>query len=419
MTPHKGDRRRGLSSALRTRAELDRSASGPWRVVLGVCAWLVLATGVAVAQPAPLSAEARERIPHEAEAPFVDVLTFGVGDVIFERWGHTAICLRYHEPEHSSVCFNYGVTDFADTSGLVWRFVRGNQEFWSEPSRADVLTWFYREEDRNIWIQTLMINEAQARAIETRLWKDVDEDNRGYIYDHFTDNCTTRIRDVIDDATGGALRKNSGVIYPLTLRQLGAPGLEETPLLLGATDFLLGRTMDAPLTIWEAMFHPDVLRKQIETELGVAPRVENAQQVARPVYGGPSGRVIWFGIALLVTALLALGVWKARVARAALIVASLYLGLWGLIVYVAVIVSTIPALRWNEVMCVLVPLDLMIPWLSHERRVLYARVRIVGLLMVSALCALGVLHQPLWIPILTAIMPLSLVGLFGFGERSR
>jgi len=386
------------------------------RLVLGALAWFVVSTGAASAQPTPLSQYERERIPHEAEAPFVDVLTFGIGDVIFERWGHTAICLRYHQPEHASICFNYGVTDFDDHGGLVWRFVRGNQEFWSEPSAATTLKGFYAEEDRDIWIQTLLIDDAQARRIEARLWRDVDEDNRGYIYDHFTDNCTTRIRDVIDDATGGALRRASTAAYPLTLRQLGAPGLEATPLLLGATDFLLGRSMDAPLTTWEAMFHPDVLRTQLETQLGVAPRVENAQQFARPGPSGPSGRAMWFGVALAFTALLALGMWRPRVARGALIAVSLYLGLWGLIVYVAVIASTIPALRWNEVVCVLVPLDLVMPWLSRERRVRYAQLRVAGLLGVSALCALGVLHQPLWIPILTAIMPLSLIA---FAERTR
>ena len=386
------------------------------RGALGLAACLVIATSTAVAQPTPLSAYARDSIPHEAEAPFVDVLTFGMGEVIFERWGHTAICLRYHEPEHPSICFNYGVTDFDERAGLVWQFVRGEQMFWSEPSRRDTLVGYYREEDRDIWIQTLLVDEAQARKIETRLWKDVDEDNRGYIYDHFRDNCTTRIRDVIDDATGGALRKNSELIYPLTARQLGAPGLESEPLLLGATDFLLGRTMDAPLTVWEAMFHPNVFRKQIEVQLGVPPRVENVQQVALSGSSGPSGRVLWFGIALVVTALLALGMWSARAARPALIMASIYLGLWGLIVYVAVIASTIPALRWNEVLCVLVPLDVMMPWLSQEWRVRYARLRLVGLLLVSALCAIGVLHQPLWIPILTAIMPLAVIA---FGERRR
>jgi hypothetical protein len=36
------------------------------------------------------------------------------------------------------------------------------------------------------------------------------------------------------------------------------------------------------------------------------------------------------------------------------------------------------------------------------------RVRVVELLIVSILCAIGVLHQPLWIPILTAIVPLGI-----------
>jgi len=389
---------------------------------LGVLACLVLATGTAVAQPAPLSESARANIPHEAEAPFVDVLTFGIGEVIFERWGHTAICLRYHEPEHPAVCFNYGVTDFDDHAGLVWRFVRGRQVFWSEPSLRDTLMSFYREEDRDIWIQTLLVTAEQARTIEARLWKDVDGDNRGYVYDHFTDNCTTRIRDVIDDAIGGELRKSSTAIYPLTLRELGAPGLEVAPLLLGATDFLTGRTVDAPITVWEAMFHPDVFRTQLEVQLGVAARVENTQQVAPPPPGWLTGRMLWFAIALAFTVLLGLGVWRTGLARAALIAASLYLGLWGLIVYVTVTASPIPTLRWNEVLCVLVPLDLMMPWLSRERRVLYARLRVVGLLLVSALCAVGVLHQPLWIPILTAIMPLSVIAVFGLGgagERAR
>lgn len=385
-------------------------------MVLGVLAYLILGISSAGAQPTPLSPEAREAIPHETEAPFIDVLTFGVGEVIFERWGHTAICLRYHQPEHASICFNYGVTDFDDQAGLVWRFVRGKQEFWSEPSSRDTLLSFYRDEDRDIWIQTLLVDEAQARKIEARLWRDVDKDNRGYVYDHFYDNCTTRIRDVIDDAIGGALRKTSTATYPLTFRQLGTPGLEAAPFLLGATDFLTGRAIDAPITVWEAMFHPDVFRKQLEIQLGVVARVENTQQVVPPPAGAPSGRILWLAIALLFSLLLVLGMWKAGFARAALIAASMYLGLWGLVLYVTVIASTIPALRWNEVLCVLVPLDLVLPWLTRERRGRYVQVRVVGLLLVSALCALGVLHQPLWIPILTAIMPLSLIAV---SERAR
>ena len=78
-------------------------------------------------------------------------------------------------------------------------------------------------------------------------------------------------------------------------------------------------------------------------------------------------------------------------------------------IYGVVIISSIGALRWNEAVLVLTPVDAVLPWLSNSRRRRYTQVRVLGLLLVSSLCALGILHQPLWIPILTAVMPLTLI----------
>jgi hypothetical protein len=71
-------------------------------------------------------------------------------------------------------------------------------------------------------------------------------------------------------------------------------------------------------------------------------------------------------------------------------------------------------MRWNEAVLVLMPLDLALPLMSPVLRRRYAQLRVVGLLALSILCAVGVLHQPLGIPILTAIMPLAVVA---FGDR--
>ena len=40
-----------------------------------------------------------------------------------------------------------------------------------------------------------------TRAIEAKLWATSTTTQRYYYYDHFFDNCTTRLRDMIDDAT--------------------------------------------------------------------------------------------------------------------------------------------------------------------------------------------------------------------------
>jgi hypothetical protein len=354
-----------------------------------------------------------EAIPHETEAPFVDVLTFGVGEEIFERWGHTAICLRYHQPENGPICFNYGVTDFDSGAAMVWSFLRGAQEFWVEASPRDAMVSIYADEDREIWEQTLPLDQTQARAIEKRLWSDVDEKNRFYVYDHFTDNCTTRIRDMIDDALGGKLRTRSTGEFPLTYRQVGAEGLTEHPVLTQVTDFLLGRTLDDHPTVWQAMFHPHVLRSQLQMQLGVEPVVLRARSAPLPEPTSTS-RLPLLIVAIVLALLLVLATWRGRFERAALVTASLYLGLWGLVIYALAMLSTVDAVRWNEAVVVLMPLDLALPLMSPPLRRRYAQLRVLGLLAVSILCGIGVLHQPLGIPLLTAIMPLAVIA---FGDR--
>ncbi|HWU85992.1 MAG TPA: DUF4105 domain-containing protein, partial [Kofleriaceae bacterium] len=257
---------------------------------VGAAAVLLLvgtAAGGAAAQPARLALPAGPGDaplgPREAEPPIVEVLTFGVGERIFEKYGHAAICLRYHDPRNQPICFNYGVTSFDDGPILIWRFLRSEQRFWAEPTawgepwtpghgRPRGMIGFYTREDRDIWSQQLPLTGEQARAIEARIWDSLREDRRYYAYDHFRDNCTTRLRDMIDEVTGGTLRAGSDAPYPMTFRELGRRGLAELPPLLVLSDFVMGRQLEDVPTLWEAMFHPDVLRRALELRLGAAPR---------------------------------------------------------------------------------------------------------------------------------------------------
>jgi len=95
--------------------------------------------------------------------------------------------------------------------------------------------------------------------------------------------------------------------------------------------------------------------------------------------------------------------------RTALVFATLPLALWGVVVYGLAIASAIPGVRWNEAVLVLLPFDAVLPLLGAVARRRYAQLRVVGLALVSLLCAVGVLHQPLWMPILTAFLPLAIL----------
>jgi hypothetical protein len=393
--------------------------SSAGRTLIALAAMLISFAGVAHAQPRALDRSELDAHHLGDQPPQVILLTFGVGPVIFEKFGHAALCLAYPEEpgpiarraqiRREPVCFNYGVTNFSAGTSLIWGFLRSKQKFWVDPEAWSDMVGFYIDEDRDIYEQILPLTPEQARAIERELLTSLEESHRYYHYDHFFNNCTTRLRDMIDRTTGGKLKAGSDVTYPLTFRQIGHRGLAGLPPLIAITDFVTGRQLDDKPSLWQAMFHPDVLREQVTNALGVQPELVYKRQGPPFPTTGSTWRLPMLAIAFVFTLPLLVAMWRRRFVRVALAWATLYLSLWGLIIWGLAIVSSIPGLRWNENLLVFVPLDIALPWLSIEHRRRYARIRVAGLFLVSALCAIGVLHQPLWIPILSALLPLAII----------
>ena len=347
------------------------------------------------------------------QPPQVILLTFGVGPRIFERFGHAALCLNY-EGTAEPICFNYGVTDFAEGAPMIWHFLRGEQAFWVDPESWSDMIGFYQWEDRDIWEQVLPLSPAQARAIENEITTSLLPEQRTYHYDHFFNNCTTRLRDMIDRATGGALKAGAEVPYPLTFREMGYRGLAPIPQLVSVADFVIGRQADDTPTLWQAMFHPDVLRQRVATALHVEPRLIYKRQ--GPAFPTESNgwRPWMLAIVLIVAVPLLVATWRRRFERVAAAWAALYLALWGIAIWGLAIISSIPGVRWNENVLVLVPFDAVLPFLSEAKRRRYAQLRCAQLAFVSALRGVGVLVQPLWVPVLTAFVPLFIIA---FGEK--
>jgi hypothetical protein len=126
---------------------------------------------------------------------------------------------------------------------------------------------------------------------------------------------------------------------------------------------------------------------------------------------GPSGRE-WM---LLLAAALAAPLMIARLAgvgmRAALLLSGTALGLLGAALWTIAFTSAVPELRYNEVLLVFWPTDLVLPFLGEERRQTYARVRVVALVLVSIATAIGFLAQPLMLVVVVAALPLLIAAL--------
>jgi len=380
------------------------------RAALALCA-LALGAGVARAQPKSYRPGQFQAGRVEAQAPTIELYSFDRGAVIFEKFGHSAICLKYHDPSREEICFNYGITDFGGPPfQLVWGFLRSHQKFWVEPTPVTEIIRFYEWEDRTIWKQTLPLTDDQAREIEDRLWNDIKEENKYYYYDHFFDNCTTRLRDMIDHATGGRLAKGTDVDYPLTFREIGRAGMAEFPPIIGLSDFVVGRTLDRKPTLWEAMFLPNILRDQIKEKLGAEPELVYKRKGPDFATDGPNDRGWVLLIALAFYLPLGLAVWRGwKYMPLTLVWATIPLVLMGTLIWTLSIISSIPGLRWNEAIFLFMPFDVLLVILRGDARRKFAQIRAGMVVWASIFCAVGIFKQPLWIPIICAFVPHALI----------
>src|SRR5262245_3259388 len=195
----------------------------------------------------------------------------GVGDDIFEHFGHAAICVSDPESDRGR-CYNYGTADFSTPVPLTWNFIRGRAMFWvSVADRERMMSW-YRRADRSVWRQTLPLNEEQAISLAAALEKSTGESEKYYRYHHFLDNCTTRIRDHIDTVLEHTLSKRTGEpIDGPSYREYARQGFAGNAPLLVAAELILGRRSDLPTSPWEGMFLPEVFRRELEDKLGAKP----------------------------------------------------------------------------------------------------------------------------------------------------
>ncbi len=347
------------------------------------------------------------------EAAVVELVTMGPGNDIFEAFGHGTLCVT-DEIHPQGLCYNYGITNFLDPPKLVWDFVRGKARFWVGPTPLPRMLAVYARDDRTIYVQRLPLSPDQARALAAALARDLLPENRYYLYHHFKDNCTTRLRDHLDRVTGGAFRAAlADRATGATLRQLSTTGYRGSIPMLIATELVEGYFADRPASLWDAMFLPDYLRRGVEEYFGAKPELVNQRRGPVPEGDPLLGRYTIAVAGGAFALLLGLAVLARRrgAFRAALVLVGLVLGILGAVYTTLAIVSTMPEMRHNELLLVFLPTDLALVFLRGRglRAYVFARLALVAVLALAALG--GILVQPLWAPLLAVGAPLLVAAL--------
>jgi hypothetical protein len=232
-----------------------------WWLALSLAALLWFPDGVRAGdETAPPVAVAA--VPAVAPALQAFLVTIEPGELYWQRFGHNAILLR--DPSSGrSVSYNFGYFDFAQQDFLL-RFVRGRMLYQAVAIDGDRDIEGYLAEHRRVWIQELRLDAAAVEILAQHLADHVRPENRDYRYDYYAINCSTKVRDALDLALGGALKKatehrSHGWTYRRFTR---AYAQDELWMYLG-TDLALGQPVDEPLSIWQEAFIPGELKRQI------------------------------------------------------------------------------------------------------------------------------------------------------------
>ena len=340
-------------------------------------------------------------------APRIGVVTMGPGDIFWERFGHDALVVDDGTPG-GPTSYNFGFFDLAE-DGFIGRFVRGEMQYMlvALPLQEDLL--YYRDVGRGATLQWLDLDPAQARSLAAALAENARPENARYRYDYYTDNCATRVRDAIDKALGGQLRRqlevrSSGDTYRGESVRLASPAAW---MSLGF-DLALGPFGDRPLTRWEQAFLPRRLADDLrETKLAdgrplVASEIEllPQRQAAEPMGSAPR---LWPWLLAGVSLGLAIVAFAGRHARVLAVGASgfwLTCGLLGLVLVLSWAFTAHQALWANRNLLLLNPLCLLLlpgAWALLRGRLPSARFRVL-LVVVASLAALACL--PLWLQVL-------------------
>ena len=212
----------------------------------------------------PLSYAQNEPSAAAAEEPALEVtlITVEPGALYWQRFGHNAILLRAPGARHG-VSYNFGYFDFGQPDFLL-RFLRGRMLYQAVALESDSDIAGYLADGRRVWLQRLRLSPEGARALATHLENHVRPEHRDYRYDYYTINCSTKVRDALDLALGGALKRaTEHRSHGWTWRRYTRAYAQGVPWLYLGTDLALGQAVDRPLSLWEEAFIPGELRRQI------------------------------------------------------------------------------------------------------------------------------------------------------------
>jgi hypothetical protein len=190
------------------------------------------------------------------------LLTCGPGTETYSIYGHSAIRVVIPE-KHTDIVYNWGVFDFS-TPNFAWKFAKGRLDYMliAVPLKSFLQDYFF--EQRYVYSQKINIDAKETHNLIELINDNLKPENIKYRYDFFYDDCSTRIRDLIEKSIGEKLKyppPETGRIP--TFREMVAKYQNPYPWLKFGVDLLMGSTTDKRAIFRDRMFLPIDMKDEL------------------------------------------------------------------------------------------------------------------------------------------------------------
>jgi hypothetical protein len=344
----------------------------------------------------------------------ISLLTCGVGEEIWETFGHTA--LRVTDSIHGTDnVYNYGTFNgFEEDFEL--KFMKGKLLYYVSYYPYYQFLQEYQAANRKVQEQELILDGKKKENIYDFLVWNAEEEHKYYKYDFLYDNCATRIRDVFPKTFGNYFKfgKTLPAQSQLTFRQIVNVYLYRNHFERFGINLLLGSKVDKVMSDEEVMFLPDYLRTGIGNGT-----VKNGRVAKDPVVileGSPSlpPGINWaFIFTFLLSSVLVVSMLTPSLNRFGNILANLIIfmtGIMGCMMLVMWFGTNHQACQANFNILWALPTNLIFAFLSKKNKDRYVVIGIIFILISLFLHLIRIQQLPL-----IELSPLLVVLLFIYG----
>ncbi|MFO7853117.1 MAG: DUF4105 domain-containing protein [Bacteroidota bacterium] len=242
----------------------------------------------------------------QPSATKVYLLTCDPGPESYTMYGHSALRL-YDTISGRDVVYNWGVFDFS-TPNFNYKFARGRLQYRLAAYSYNSFLNEYRPTERSVYLQRIYMPDKELLKLKKLLNENLKPENIYYRYDFFRDNCSTRIRDLLEDVYGDKL------VYPeqegeveVTFRERIDEFHKGALWMDAGIDLLLGSPADEKCDFRESMFLPEYLMKNLsqahvidgDKRVMLLGPTEMVFDYERPVYDTGILKQPWFWLSLV------------------------------------------------------------------------------------------------------------------------